>query len=56
MIQQIKCPRMLKLLNHRLPKGRTDRKQKTVTFEANKELQTTTIMKENNGSLRRIRS
>lgn len=56
MIQQIKCPRMMKLLNYRLPKARTDQKQKTVTFASKKEMEKTTITKENQGSMRRIRS
>jgi hypothetical protein len=47
---------MLKLLNYRLPKARTDQKQKTVTFASKKEMDKTTVTKENHGSMRRIRS
>jgi hypothetical protein len=32
MIDQIKCPRVLKFLNSRLPKPRHEQKMKTVTF------------------------
>lgn len=49
---------MLKLLNYRLPKPRTDQKQKTVTFASKKEMEKTaavSLAKENQG-MRRIRS
>jgi hypothetical protein len=47
---------MLKLLNYRLPKARTDQKQKTVTFASKKELDKTTVTTKENQGLRRIRS
>lgn len=57
MINQIKCPRVLKLLNARLPKPRNDQKQKTVTFASKEEMEKTKIsVSKENHPMRRIRS
>lgn len=58
MIDQIKCPRVLKFLNSRLPKPRHEQKMKTVTFASKQSMEKTIISasKENHHPMRRIRS
>jgi hypothetical protein len=58
MIDQIKCPRVLKFLNSRLPKPRHEHKMKTVTFASKQEMEKSRMSasKENHHQIRRIRS